>query len=474
MNKATQIAFVTLVILATSKLTLKLGSCSAGLPAEMPVVYVDPLNAFADIGTTFNISVKIFNLTQNFYMSSSEWEPGEPLPPPGSAYNYSLGSIYGFHINLSWNPSALQYVGHLVSSPVEDYPGGVLYGPILELEDVVNSTAGTYSIAATSWPYPAPPAFFNTPNDTATVFSMTFRVKKNEVHSLRLNGVELWVHPILANRPSVPPIIPHKTVDGLFRPVSTTRIESVEIGAFDGTQLLGPVILGEDATMHTRITNYGTLPNLFNLTLHDGTITLAIWQGQSISWGQTRTFSYALKTERLKAESYSITAEAIIEHNGTVFLDSLTSSFTLIDTPLLEIDVSPSTIHKNDTVSLSAGKSFHRDQNGSILNYSWLIYEPNATVPAYEYNGVNATHMLALNGTWKIVLVAEDNWGITYSSSREATTPYRKEILLKVPSNNEAHSNNSLTQEKIAAIIVAAALITTAIMFTYVARRRRK
>lgn len=474
MNKATRTVFLALAILAASNVTFQLAGCSSRLPADMPAVYVDPLNVFADIGTAFNMSIKIFNLTQNFYAASSEWEPGEALPPPGSLYNYSLGSMFGFHINFSWDPSALEYVTHSVSSPVEEYPSGVLHGPIMELEDIINSTTGTYSLDVTSWPYPAPPAFFNTPNGTATVFSMTFRVKKNEVNSLRLDGVELRVHPILANQPGVPRIIPHKVLDGLFRPVSTTRISDLDIGVFDGAQLLSPVILGEDANLTTCITNYGTLPNSFNLTLHDGTITLAIWQGNSISWGQMQSFSYILKTERLKAGSYSITAEATIEHNGTVFVDSFTNSFILIDTPLLEIGVSPSTIHINDTVSLSAEKSFHRDQNGSILSYSWLIYEPNASVPSLGYDGISANHMLALNGTWKIVLVIEDNWGITYSPSRAATNAYRKEVLLRVPSDNEKPSDNSLTQEQIAAIIVGGVLTTAAILLAYVARRRRR
>ena len=68
----------------------------------MAAVYVYPSEAFGAKGTIFTISVKIFNLTNNFYQTDSLWEPGDSLGPPGVLYNYSLGNVFGFDLVFSW------------------------------------------------------------------------------------------------------------------------------------------------------------------------------------------------------------------------------------------------------------------------------------------------------------------------------------------------------------------------------------
>ena len=85
------------------------------------------------MGTTFNVSVRIFNLTNQFYSTGTVWSPGEDLGPYSQfgPYNYSLGNMYGFNIQLRWDPTVLTYVRRLVHTPVEDHPDGALYGQCL-------------------------------------------------------------------------------------------------------------------------------------------------------------------------------------------------------------------------------------------------------------------------------------------------------------------------------------------------------
>ena len=147
----------------------------SGLPSDMPAVFVDPPLIEADLGEVFTISVKVFNLSNNCYMADFEWAQGEPLPTPGTSYNYSLGNIMGFDIQFSWDPEILEYVSHTQNIPVEDYPNGILHEPLIPLKDEVDSETGTYHIAeSTLGCFP-----FNMPDGNATVFDMSFVVKGN-------------------------------------------------------------------------------------------------------------------------------------------------------------------------------------------------------------------------------------------------------------------------------------------------------
>lgn len=110
-----------------------------------PVVYVDPSNitdhTLAPL-KNFTIELKCSNITD----------------------------LYGFDIRLSWNTSILNYTGHIVKIPVEDYPDGILHKPVIIINNQVNTTAGTYTIVYSS--LGIAPSF----NGSGTVFAMTFTV----------------------------------------------------------------------------------------------------------------------------------------------------------------------------------------------------------------------------------------------------------------------------------------------------------
>jgi hypothetical protein len=79
-------------------------------------------------------------------------------------------NLYGFDIELKWDPATLEYVSHVVTAPVESYSEGVLHDPTFSLKDEVDSTAGTCWIAYSSMP-PAEPF-----SGKGVFFTITFKV----------------------------------------------------------------------------------------------------------------------------------------------------------------------------------------------------------------------------------------------------------------------------------------------------------
>jgi hypothetical protein len=119
---------------------------------ELPAIRVTPDLTETYEGLTFTVSVRI---------TSPE-------------------DLYGLDFQLSWNTTFLDYVSHSLYIPREDYPGGVLFKPVQITKNEVNSTAGTYWVAAHSNP---PATSFNY---DGTVFNMTFQAKINGTCTLRI------------------------------------------------------------------------------------------------------------------------------------------------------------------------------------------------------------------------------------------------------------------------------------------------
>jgi len=214
MKRVFSAALTTLLLISGLILALEWNSTDAkasfDFPREMPIVYVDPQNTSAAPGETFSISVRILNLSNNFYSTDEAWDPGEPLGSPGICYNYSLGNLFGLDIRLSWNPAILEYVSHTVKIPVEHYPDGILHKPIWDVKDEVNPEAGTYWIAKASQ-NPAEP--FNCPSLNATVFTMTFFVRQHGTCAISLDSIDLatfWIMGVMME-------IPHWSASGQFQ-----------------------------------------------------------------------------------------------------------------------------------------------------------------------------------------------------------------------------------------------------------------
>ena len=170
-----------LLLLATYMVTIKPQvsevSASEPFPTSRPVVFITPDVIEQDVDVDFTVSVKIFNLTDTI------WTDPETNKP------YPLGNLYGVGMNLTWDPSVLQYVSHLVKIPWDDWqPDGVLYYPTTAWEDNLNLDAGWYKMGYSSQ-NPAP--VFNNPGQNNTVFEITFRAKKKGSSDLLLTEVAL-------------------------------------------------------------------------------------------------------------------------------------------------------------------------------------------------------------------------------------------------------------------------------------------
>jgi hypothetical protein len=83
---------------------------------------------------------------------------------------YDVTNLAGGDIQIAWDPYYLDYVSHLLTVPVETYPGGILHAPPLVVRDDVNATLGTYWWAASTL---GGPAF----TGDGMAFNMTFRTK---------------------------------------------------------------------------------------------------------------------------------------------------------------------------------------------------------------------------------------------------------------------------------------------------------
>jgi hypothetical protein len=95
-------------------------------------------------------------------------------------------NLYGFDIALKWDPTILEYIGHVVMAPVESYSEGVLHGPIFSLKDEADPSAGICWIACSSMP-PAEPFSGN-----GAFFTITFEVLSiSNEHAFQLVSVAL-------------------------------------------------------------------------------------------------------------------------------------------------------------------------------------------------------------------------------------------------------------------------------------------
>jgi len=356
------------------------------------------------------------------------WEWGEPLPPDGGGrYNYSLGNLFGFHIDFSWNPLILDYVNHTVKVPVDTYPDGVLHDPVFLANEALDDDSGTYTIAY-SHMGPDNPAF-NCPDDNATVFEMTFNVVKNGKSHLNIIWSDLAV-------PSVPgyrgffSMIPHWVMNGQFQTeILATSIGSLKAEPFDnGSVFSPPVISGENVLIRTTIVNDGSVTDAYNLTLYLGMTLLDSWLNETLDAGEQKTFNYTIDEAELSIGNYSTTANISVLHDEFILTDGTIKQFRVIGTPQLSI-IGPNTGRPGDTVSYTSLGN-HTDPYGEIWSYRWALWAPGETSPRITIMGENATFDLDhkwTGGDWIIKLSVKDNYGVEYDEDRPATAPYRIE-----------------------------------------------
>jgi thermitase len=264
--------------------------------SDIPVVYVYPETTQAYVGQLVTISVAIFNLT-DIYVPDPE-NPLRMVP---------LGNLYGFDIQFTWDPSILEYVSSSVTVPLEDYPGGILHKPILELENVVNQTGGipdadprTRAWFAYASMVPAEP--FNNPEESNTVFYMTFRVIGLGISSLEFVSTTLAaIHG---------DAILHTSSDGLVIVSVPSEIRDVAIA--NVTSIPTAVYAGRTVNVTVLAVNMGNfLAETFNVTVYANTTIIGTRTVYDLPPSENVTLVFAWNTTGLAPLSkFTIWAEA--------------------------------------------------------------------------------------------------------------------------------------------------------------------
>ncbi|TET64917.1 hypothetical protein E3J49_02990 [Candidatus Bathyarchaeota archaeon] len=416
---------------------------SMTLQSDMPVVFVDPENARASPGDNITISVKIFNLTNTVYLGDTSpptpdtWAWGEPLPPDGGGrYNYSLGNLYGFQIDFSWNPLILDYVSHTVKVPVDTYPDGVLWDPVLLANETVDDDAGTYTIAYVSFGGLFGAPVFNCPDDNATVFEMTFNVIRIGKSHLNITWSDLAVA-LMPGYMDFYPVIPHCVVNGQFQTeVIVTGVESFKVEPFDnGSIFESPIISGESALVRASLVNYGNITDTYNLTLYWGMTLLQAWENETLEAGERKSFNYTIDESELSRGNHTITATISVSHNSSNFVDVIVNEFRVIGTPILTI-FGPFSAEPGDTIEYTTN-STHSDPEGVILSYTWALWGPGEICPRIILTNMHGnvtfeTDPRWTTGSWFVTLDVKDNYGIEYNESRPASRAWHSEESVQI------------------------------------------
>jgi hypothetical protein len=289
---------------------------------------------------------------------------------------------------------------------------------------------------------------------------------------LSLDHVELILDPNLAIKPHIPERIPHWIINGTFTPIETTRLTQLDVGSQVGQELSNPIIFGETVHVEMLIENMGRRSNSYNLTIYSDVSTPIIsWMNEQLDLDEKRAHDTTLESDLLGSGVHTITAIAMIEVETTILMDSITKNFTIIRTPLLRIATPPNDIRENDTVTLNAEDSYHRDQDSRILSYTWFITEPLENQSTFKYDGSIVTHTFATNGTWHIALEVADSWGITYDPQRNSTSPYRAETSLMVHSVDSSSEDFPFIYVQMIAIVVVLTLMVS--IWSLTQRRNR-
>ena len=227
-----------------------------------PLVYVYPETISAEVGKTFNVSVVVCNLRDETIENPQL--PGTISP---------LGNLYGFDIQLSWDPTVLRYVNHIVTIPWNAYKtpippspyAGLLHEPAFAVNNIVDENdaisgalAGTLGFWVYASMLPAPPF-----NGNGTVCILTFEVSHHGDSDLEF----VWVD--LVDDRGLPILFDKK--DGHFVSAGAQREHDVCVAKLDagwGASFKLPVIEGENTTVRIAAVNNGLYDEETNVTLY--------------------------------------------------------------------------------------------------------------------------------------------------------------------------------------------------------------
>jgi hypothetical protein len=251
---------------------------AAQLPSSYPLVYVYPYNETCTVGETFTVSVIVYNLTNKV------------VPDPYSRVaTVPLGNLYGFDLQLTWDPTVIHCINHTVTTPFENYStpmspspyAGILhgYGPgntsLVTVENVVNEAGNISSFVPAdvrawfSYATITPASVFN---GNGTICTLTFKVLKKGVSPIQIVSVTLSDvsgDPIgyssIASIWLNPPRSGSVTVTGAPQPSSPTYLPTV--GVVNKPMYFSTFVTGNDTPVAKYMWNFGDGTDVENTTV---------------------------------------------------------------------------------------------------------------------------------------------------------------------------------------------------------------
>jgi hypothetical protein len=324
--------FIALVLLF-GLLRFPVSEASPG-SVDIPAICVSPENEIVRVGSTFTIQIEIRNVT----------------------------GLYGVDVQLSWDPTIIQYVSHQKTIPAELYLHGVLHGYTLPVRDDVDETASMpgaepntmYWLAEASI-LPAAPF-----SGSGTVFTMTFKALTAETCSILFTCVmlsDIEGHPIECSH-----------VDGHYQGARSGHDVAVSLEAPQWAVVGNPVGLkvrvddiGEYSESNVRV----------QLIIEDTVVQTTI--ADSLQPGDTLEFIHSWTpvssgVHNVTAYAFPVSGEASAQDNKiTQLVPVLASS----GPPIVFMYSSTGDITIGDTFTVSIGVAQVTDLYGLEIQLSW-------------------------------------------------------------------------------------------------------
>lgn len=326
-------------------------------PLQTPEVYIDPQNGTATVGSLYNITVKISDVT----------------------------NLYAFDIQMRWGTAVLKYHSRTLAVGL---PGGVLINPTFQLKNVVNETASiagaavgtTYWIAYLS--YAGAPAF----NGTGTVFNMTFDV-------LRDGECDIYFTKTALSDKLAQPIV-HETEDGYFYRAGLGQVPIADFTFFPDPAVKTKTTMFDASSSHDQ--DGGNIAR-YIWNFRDGTITNTT--------NPTINHTFASIPA---ARYYDVELTVLDDQGGGSQSKPMNKQVNVVEpNPVAEFTVWPDdqiTVVNKATI-FNASDSHDPDPGGSIVEYQWDFGDGNQTTidtPIIE-------HKFADIGNYIVKLVVVDS-----------------------------------------------------------------
>jgi hypothetical protein len=245
--------------------------------------------------------------------------------------------------------------------PKDTYSDGVLWNPIIPIEDEVNTTAGTYWIAyASRWPAPS----FN---GSGTVFTMTFQIISQPVQPQPDANITLQLYSTdLSNNVGAP--IPHTSEDGIVKLYALPGANH-DVAVTDIKSSKTVICQGYKGNITVTAENHGGFTETFNVTAYANTTIIAS-QAVTLTSGNFTTLTFTWNTTGFAYGNYSISAVADTVLGETDTLDNTFPDGMILVTIPGDIN-GDQYVNAKDAVLL--GTAFNSDQGQPS-------YNPNADI----------------------------------------------------------------------------------------------